>query len=69
MNSTGTLFRISIFGESHGPVIGISLDGNQCLSLIQAIEVASLCNATSIVTSSSLNSNFLKTETFNLSII
>lgn len=27
MNSFGTLFRISIFGESHGPSIGIIIDG------------------------------------------
>lgn len=27
MNSFGTLFRVSIFGESHGPVVGVSIDG------------------------------------------
>jgi len=27
MNSFGNLFRISIFGESHGPLIGITIDG------------------------------------------
>lgn len=27
MNSFGHLFRISIFGESHGPCVGITLDG------------------------------------------
>ena len=27
MNSFGTIFRVSIFGESHGPFVGISIDG------------------------------------------
>ena len=27
MNSFGRIFRISIFGESHGPVVGVVLDG------------------------------------------
>jgi chorismate synthase len=27
MNSFGTLFRVSIFGESHGPSVGITIDG------------------------------------------
>ena len=27
MNSYGTLFRVSIFGESHGPAVGIAIDG------------------------------------------
>ncbi|HSK12840.1 MAG TPA: chorismate synthase [Phnomibacter sp.] len=27
MNSFGTLFRVSIFGESHGPLVGVSIDG------------------------------------------
>lgn len=27
MNSFGTLFRITLFGESHGPAIGVSIDG------------------------------------------
>lgn len=27
MNSFGRIFRISIFGESHGPVVGITIDG------------------------------------------
>jgi len=26
-NSYGTLFRITTFGESHGPAIGLILDG------------------------------------------
>lgn len=30
MNSFGRIFRISIFGESHGPVVGITIDG--CLA-------------------------------------
>lgn len=27
MNTFGRIFRVSIFGESHGPVIGVTLDG------------------------------------------
>ena len=27
MNSFGRIFRVSIFGESHGPSVGISIDG------------------------------------------
>jgi chorismate synthase len=27
MNSFGTIFRVTIFGESHGPAIGINIDG------------------------------------------
>ena len=27
MNSFGRIFRVSIFGESHGPQVGISIDG------------------------------------------
>ncbi len=27
MNSFGRIFRISIFGESHGPMVGITIDG------------------------------------------
>ena len=27
MNSFGTLFRVSIFGESHGPAVGVVVDG------------------------------------------
>jgi len=27
MNSFGSLFRVQIFGESHGPVVGICIDG------------------------------------------
>src|SRR5690349_5086621 len=27
MNSFGKIFRITIFGESHGPSVGISIDG------------------------------------------
>lgn len=27
MNTFGTIFRLSIFGESHGPCIGVTLDG------------------------------------------
>ncbi|MDR4987573.1 MAG: chorismate synthase [Bacteroidales bacterium] len=27
MNSFGTLFRIQIFGESHGPAVGVCIDG------------------------------------------
>jgi len=27
MNSFGSIFRVSIFGESHGPMVGITIDG------------------------------------------
>ncbi|MDR0965267.1 MAG: chorismate synthase, partial [Myxococcales bacterium] len=27
MNTLGRLFRVSIFGESHGPCVGVLIDG------------------------------------------
>ena len=27
MNTFGTIFRVSLFGESHGPVVGVTIDG------------------------------------------
>ena len=29
MNSYGTIFRVSLFGESHGPMVGVTIDGCQ----------------------------------------
>jgi chorismate synthase len=37
MNSNGTLFKISTFGESHGPAIGVIIDG--CPAGLQIDEV------------------------------
>lgn len=37
MNSYGTLFKISTFGESHGPAIGVTIDG--CPAGLQIDEV------------------------------
>jgi chorismate synthase len=37
LNAFGTLFRVSIFGESHGPCVGITIDGCPAgLSLTEA---------------------------------
>lgn len=36
MNSFGRIFRITIFGESHGPAVGITIDG--CAAGIDLIE-------------------------------
>jgi len=36
MNSFGRIFRVNIFGESHGPMVGITIDG--CLPGIQISE-------------------------------
>ena len=35
MNSFGRIFRVSIFGESHGPMVGITIDG-----VIPGIEIS-----------------------------
>ena len=37
MNSFGRIFRLNIFGESHGPMVGITIDG--CLPGIELSEV------------------------------
>ncbi len=36
MNSFGKIFRITIFGESHGPLVGVTIDG--CLAGIDLTE-------------------------------
>ena len=36
MNSFGRIFRVTIFGESHGPMVGISIDG--CPAGLELIE-------------------------------
>ncbi|MEI8053402.1 MAG: chorismate synthase [Bacteroidota bacterium] len=37
MNSFGRIFRLSIFGESHGPMVGITIDG-----VIPGIEISEI---------------------------
>ncbi|MFN8281560.1 MAG: chorismate synthase [Saprospiraceae bacterium] len=40
MNSTGRLFRVSLYGESHGPAVGIVLDGVPAGILLSAEDFA-----------------------------
>ncbi len=44
MNSYGTLFRISTFGESHGPAIGVIVDGCPAGLLIDEVFIQSELN-------------------------
>ncbi|MEI8279317.1 MAG: chorismate synthase [Bacteroidota bacterium] len=39
MNTFGRLFRISIFGESHGPLIGVTIDGCPAGVLLQETDL------------------------------
>jgi chorismate synthase len=50
MNSFGRIFRVSIFGESHGPSVGVVIDG--CppgMELTEADFAADLENAGKVV--------------------
>lgn len=42
MNSYGKLFRVSIFGESHGPAVGVTIDGCPAGLEVTADEVVAL---------------------------
>ncbi len=49
-NSFGHLFRVTTFGESHGPAIGCVVDGCPPLLPLSEADIDRLCNSTTCTT-------------------